>query len=136
MTGIGYQVPIGTGSPLSPALFGGSTAGAAGSVGVVNGVGRTTAGTASGPPVAPYTYASGLGQTLVPPDSSAVMIGLRANAITGMASAPSLLTAVAMRRGQPLGQTIRKSKTSSTMRSTSCQARAKWTCAASRAVPR
>jgi len=103
-TGIGYQVPIGTGSPLSPALFGGST-GAAGSIGVVNGVGGTTAVTSSAPPVAPYTYAPGLGQTLVPPDSSAVMIGLRANAITGMVSAPSLLTAVAMRRGQPLGPT-------------------------------
>jgi len=103
-TGIGYQVPIGTGSPLSPALFGGSPAIAAGGVGVVNGVGGTTAGTPSAP-VAPYTYAPGLGQTLVPPDSSAVMIGLRANAITGMVSAPSLLTAVAMRRGQPLGPT-------------------------------
>ena len=104
-TGIGYQVPIGTGSPLSPALFGGSTAGAAGSIGAVNGVGGTTAVTSSAPPVAPYTYAPGPGQTLVPQDSSAVMIGLRANAITGMVSAPSLLTAVAMRRGQPLGPT-------------------------------
>ena len=103
-TGIGYQVPIGTGSPLSPALFGGSPAIAAGGVGVVNGVGGTTAGTPSAP-VAPYTYAPGLGQTLAPPDSSAVMVGLRANAITGMVSAPSLLTAVAMRRGQPLGPT-------------------------------
>ena len=103
-TGIGYQVPFGTGSPLSPALFGGSPAIAAGGVGVVNGVGGTTAGTPSAP-VAPYTYAPGLGQTLAPPDSSAVMVGLRANAITGMVSAPSLLTAVAMRRGQPLGPT-------------------------------
>jgi len=103
-TGIGYQVPFGTGSPLSPALFGGSPASAAGGVGVVNGVGGTTAGTPSAP-VAPYTYAPGLGQTLAPPDSSAVMVGLRANAITGMVSAPSLLTAVAMRRGQPLGPT-------------------------------
>jgi len=103
-TGIGYQVPFGTGSPLSPALFGGSPAIAAGGVGVVNGVGGSTAGTPSAP-VAPYTYAPGLGQTLAPPDSSAVMVGLRANAITGMVSAPSLLTAVAMRRGQPLGPT-------------------------------
>ncbi len=52
-TGIGYQVPFGTGSPLSPALFGGSTAGAAGNVGVVNGVGGTTAGTAVTPGAPP-----------------------------------------------------------------------------------
>lgn len=109
-TGIGYQVPIGTGSPLSPALFGGSTAGAAGNVGVVNGVGGTTAVTAvtpgAPPQVAPaYSFAPGLGQAFTSSDSSAVMIGLRANAITGMVSAPSLLTVVAMRRGQPLGPT-------------------------------
>ena len=36
-TGIGYQVPFGTGSPLSPALFGGSTAGGAGVGGIVGG---------------------------------------------------------------------------------------------------
>jgi hypothetical protein len=101
---IGYQVPFGAGSPLSPALFGGST-GVAGGVGVANGIGGTNVGTPSVPPqVAPaYTYANG--QTLAPSDSSAVMIGLRANAITGMVSAPSLLAAVAMRRGQPLGPT-------------------------------
>jgi hypothetical protein len=104
-TGIGYQVPFGTGSPLSPALFGGSTAGAAGLVGAVNGVGATTAGTPGAPPVAPYNYAPGLGQAFTSSESSAVMVGLRANAITGMVSAPSLLTVVAMRRGQPLGPT-------------------------------
>src|SRR4029079_7138382 len=66
-TGIGYQVPLGSGSP---ALFGGSTGGAGGGVGVVNGVGGTTAGTPSvPPPVTPgYSYGPGLGQTLAPPD--------------------------------------------------------------------
>ena len=106
-TGIGYQVPIGAGSPLSPALFGASTAGALGSIGVANGVGGTAAGIVSVPPpvASAYTYTNGLGQTFAPSDSSAVMIGLRANAVTGMVSAPSLLAAVAMRRGQPLGPT-------------------------------
>jgi BON domain len=103
--GIGYQVPLGAGSPLSPALFGGSTAGPAGPT-VVNALGGTAGTQSMPPPVTPsYTYAAGFSQTLAPSDSSAVMVGLRANAVTGMVSAPSLLTAVAMRRGQPLGPT-------------------------------
>jgi hypothetical protein len=39
------------------------------------------------------------------PDPSAVFIGVRSDATTGMVTAPALVAAVAMRRGQPQGPT-------------------------------
>jgi hypothetical protein len=89
--GFGYQSPLPvTNGPLSTPLFGSRG---------LQGVAGGTSGTAHGisPSSGPlFSY---------PSDPSAVFVGVRSDAMTGMVAAPFLLAAVAMRRGQPHGPT-------------------------------
>lgn len=89
LAGIGYQAPMTVGNgPLSPQLFGS----------------RPAVPPPSPTPAATYPQTPNLNAGFVfPVDPSAVLIGVRNEAVTGMVSAPSLLTAVALRRGQPQG---------------------------------
>jgi hypothetical protein len=87
--GFGYQAPLAIGNgPLSAPLFG-----SRGMPGIAGGPSGTAQGISTGPV---FSYAS---------DPSAVFVGVRSDAMTGMIAAPSLPAAVAMRRGQPQGPT-------------------------------
>jgi hypothetical protein len=92
--GFAVQAPTVGNGPLSGPLFGPRA---------ISGVPSATVAVpnvpTSGAPFHSYT------PSFFSTDPSAVLVGVRADAMAGMVAAPSLLTVVAMRRGQPQGPT-------------------------------
>lgn len=106
--GFGYQTPLAVGNgPLSTPLFGsrGMQGVAGGASGIAQGISTGPYGVST-PPAPALVQPSSPGPVFsYPSDPSAVFVGVRSDAVTGMVTAPSLLAAVAMRRGQPQGPT-------------------------------